>query len=65
MAMVQIKKVIKIGGSMAIILPCQWAKQKVKPRQEMVVIGDGELRIFPVHHKDGEVEHEAEGTPNH
>ena len=45
----QIKKVIKIGGSLAIILPAQWAKGKVSPGQEMVVVGNGELHIFPVH----------------
>lgn len=44
-----IKKVIKIGGSLAIILPTQWAKGKVKSGQEMVVVGNGELHIFPVH----------------
>lgn len=51
MATAHIKKVIKIGGSLAIILPSQWAKGKVEPGQEMVVIGDDELRIFPVHSK--------------
>ncbi len=51
MATAHIKKVIKIGGSLAIILPTQWARGKVKPGQEMVVVGNGELRIFPVHSK--------------
>ena len=51
MATAEIKKVIKIGGSMAIILPCKWAKGKVEPGQEMVVIANSELRIFPVHLK--------------
>jgi len=51
MATVYIKKIIKIGGSLAIILPAQWAKGKVEPGQEMVVVGNGELRIFPVHLK--------------
>ena len=51
MATVHIKKVIKIGGSLAIILPTQWAKGKVGPGQEMVVVGNGELRIFPLHLK--------------
>ena len=45
----QIKKVIKIGGSLAIILPAQWTKGKVRPGQEMLVVGNGELRISPVH----------------
>ncbi|MDD5435696.1 MAG: hypothetical protein PH343_09740 [Nitrospira sp.] len=49
MATADIKKVIKIGGSLAIIIPCRWAKGKVKPGQEMVVVGNGELRIFPLH----------------
>lgn len=51
MATAHIKKVIKIGGSLAIILPTQWAKGNVGPGQEMVVVGNGELRIFPVHLK--------------
>ena len=51
MATAYIKKVIKIGGSLAIILPTQWAKGKVEPGQEMVVVGNGELRISPVHLK--------------
>ena len=49
MATAHIKRVISIGGSLAIILPSQWAKGKVEAGQEMVVVGDGELRIFPVH----------------
>jgi antitoxin component of MazEF toxin-antitoxin module len=49
MATAQIKKVIRIGGSMAIILPIEWAKDKVQPGQELVVIANDELRIFPVH----------------
>jgi antitoxin component of MazEF toxin-antitoxin module len=46
-----IKRVLKIGGSLAIILPSQWAKGKVEPGQEMVVVSNGELHIFPVHFK--------------
>ena len=49
MATARIKKVIKIGGSLAIILPNEWMKGKIQPGEEMVVIADGELRIFPVH----------------
>ena len=52
MATVHIKKVIRIGGSLAITLPTQWAKGKVKPGEEMVVVGNGELRIIPVHLKE-------------
>ena len=51
MATAHIKRVIKIGGSLAIILPVEWTKGKVEPGEEMVVIGNGELRIFPVHLK--------------
>jgi antitoxin component of MazEF toxin-antitoxin module len=61
MATADIKRVIKLGGSLAIILPSHWAKGKVKPGQEMVVIANGELRIFPVHEGDGQAQHEAEG----
>ena len=49
MATAHIKKVIKIGGSLAIILPIEWTKGKIEPGEEMVVIGDEDLRIFPVH----------------
>jgi antitoxin component of MazEF toxin-antitoxin module len=55
MATADIKKVIKIGGSLAIILPCKWARGKVKPGTEMVVVANGELRIFPVHLKESAV----------
>ena len=51
MATAHIKKVIKIGGSLAIILPVEWTKGKVEAGEEMVVIGDEDLRIFPVHLK--------------
>ena len=64
MATADIKKVIKIGGSLAIILPCQWAKQRVKAGQEMVVVGNGELRIFPVHEKGGQAQHEEKSESN-
>jgi antitoxin component of MazEF toxin-antitoxin module len=58
MATAHIKKVIRIGGSLAIILPCQWAKGKVKPGEEMVVVGNNELRIFPVHWTASQMEEE-------
>jgi antitoxin component of MazEF toxin-antitoxin module len=51
MATAHIKKVIKIGGSLAIILPTEWTKGNVEAGQEMVVVGNGELHIFPVHAK--------------
>jgi len=56
MATAHIKKSIKIGGSLAIILPCQWAKGKVKLGEEMVVVSNGELRIFPVHLEHSEIQ---------
>ena len=64
MTIAVVKKVIKIGGSLAIILPCQWAKGKVRVGQEMVIVGNGELRIFPVHEKGERAKHEAEGESN-
>jgi antitoxin component of MazEF toxin-antitoxin module len=48
MATASIRKIIRIGGSLAIILPSQWAKGKIKPGDEMVVVSNGELRIIPV-----------------
>jgi hypothetical protein len=51
MASAHIKKVFKIGGSLAIILPIEWTKGKIEPGEEMVLIGDEDLRIFPVHLK--------------
>ncbi len=61
MATTHIKKVIKIGGSLAIILPNKWAKGKVQPGQEMVVVANGELRIFPVHLKVSRQDTKDEG----
>ena len=52
MATAVVKKIVKIGGSMALILPCAWTKGKMQPGDEVVVISNGELRIFPVHPKD-------------
>jgi len=56
MSTAHIKKIIKIGGSLAIVIPSQWAKGKVEAGEEMVVVGNGELRIFPVHLKHNEIE---------
>ena len=70
MATVHIKKVIKIGGSLAIILPSQWAKGKIEPGEEMVVVGNEELRIFPLHQrgrwldKQESSSHEGYGNAN-
>lgn len=56
MEMAHIKKLTKIGGLLAIITPSQWVKGNLKLREEMVVLGNGEPRIFPFHPKDGQVE---------
>lgn len=56
MATAEIKRVLKIGGSLAIILPKSWTKGKVQPGTEMVVVGNGELRIFPVHLNDSQIQ---------
>jgi len=64
MATAHIKRVIRIGGSLAIILPCQWAKGKVTPRQGMVVVRNGELRIFPVHGRSRQAQDEEQRGAN-
>ena len=60
MARADIKRVIKLGGSLAIILPSHWAKGKVRPGQEMVVIANGELSIFPVYEGGGQAQYEVQ-----
>ena len=52
MAIAQIKKVLKIGGSLAVVLPKNWTQGKVKAGEELVLIANGELRLIPVHPKD-------------
>lgn len=52
MALAQVKRVLKLGGSLTIVLPSSW----VKAAKEMVFIGNGELCIFPVHVKDSQVQ---------
>jgi hypothetical protein len=48
-----IKKVIRMGGSMIIVLPVGWAKCHVRPGDEVVVVDDGlELHIRPLHPKE-------------
>ena len=64
MATAHIKKVIKIGGSLAIILPTEWAKGNIEVGQEMVIVGNGELRIFPVSGKGKQVQHEGKDKSN-
>ncbi len=51
MTSAEIKRVLKIGGSLVIVLPRYWTKGRIKAGEEMVVVGNGELRIFPVHLK--------------
>lgn len=60
MTTAHIKKAIKIGGSLAIILPRKWVTGRIEPGQEMIVVANGELRIFPVHEKDELAHNEAE-----
>jgi len=55
MATAEIKRVLKLGGSLAIILPSRWVKGRIKAGEEMVVVGNNELRIFPVHSKESTV----------
>ena len=52
MAIAEVKRVLKLGGSLAIVLPSSWVKDRVKAGEEIVVIGNGELRVIPVHLKE-------------
>jgi len=52
MTTAEIKRVLKLGGSLAIVLPNSWVKGRIKAGEEMVVVGNGELRIFPLHSKE-------------
>ncbi|MBI4329749.1 MAG: AbrB/MazE/SpoVT family DNA-binding domain-containing protein [Chloroflexi bacterium] len=56
MATAEVKRVLKLGGSLAIVLPKTWLKGRIKAGQEMVVVGDGELRIIPVHSNESPVQ---------
>lgn len=55
MATAEIKRVLKLGGSLAIVLPNSWVKGRIKAGEEMIVVGNGELRISPVHPKENTV----------
>ena len=55
MAIAEVKRVLKLGGSLAIVLPSSWVKGGVKAGEEIVVIGNGELRVIPVHLKESAV----------
>ena len=59
-----VKRVIRIGGSLAIILPSKWASGRVKPGQEMIVIGNGELRILPVEDGHMQAQHGTDADSN-
>lgn len=52
MTIAAINKVLKLIGSLAIILLASWAKGRVKAGKEIVVAGNDVLRIFPVHVKE-------------
>jgi len=56
MAIAEVKRVLKLGDSLAIVLPNSWVKGRVKAGEEIVVIGNGELRVIPVHVKDSEIQ---------
>lgn len=64
MTTARIRRVLRIGGSLAIVLPSSWVKGRIKAGEEMVIVENSELRIFPVHEKGAEVEREAEGVSN-
>ncbi len=51
MASASIKRVIRIGGSLSVTLPPAWAKGKVSAGDEVALIGNGELRLMPLHDK--------------
>lgn len=49
MATASIRRVIRIGGSLALTLPPDWAKGKIVAGDEVAVISSKkELRIYPV-----------------
>ncbi|MFC1977906.1 hypothetical protein ACFLWS_06565 [Chloroflexota bacterium] len=60
MVTAQIRKVIKIDDSLAIILPNEWAKGNVRLGQEMVVVSNSQLRIFAAHSKETQLAHKKE-----
>jgi antitoxin component of MazEF toxin-antitoxin module len=48
-----IKRVIRMGGSMIVVLPVGWAKCHVRPGDEVVIVDDGvELHIRPLRSKE-------------
>ena len=49
MAIAEIKRVLKLGGSLAIVIPSHWAKGRLKAGEQVAIVGNGELRIIPIH----------------
>jgi len=50
---VALRKVIKFGNSLCIILPREWIKKHgIKPGDELVVVGGSILRIMPPEEED-------------
>lgn len=66
MTITAVKKIIQIGGSLAITLPKEWAKDHVKPGDEMYIVATDELHIakVPQHRKPiEEIVEEKEEEP--
>lgn len=65
-ASASIRRVIKIGGSLALTLPPEWARKgRLGAGDEVALIANGELRIVPIHAragKTGEATVERDGT---
>jgi antitoxin component of MazEF toxin-antitoxin module len=62
-ATVSIRRVIRIGGSLALTLPPEWARKgRLAAGDEVALIANGELRIVLIHDKPGKAgEVTAEG----
>ncbi len=60
MTITAVKKVIQIGGSVAITLPKEWAKDHVKPGDEMYIVATDELHIAKVPQKAKSLEKKLE-----
>jgi len=57
-----IRRVIRIGGSLAITLPRAWAKGKIVAGDEVALIGNEDLRIFPIHSEVSRQDNKIEDT---
>lgn len=60
MTITAVKKVIRIGGSVAITLPKEWAKDHVKPGDEMYIVATDDLHIAKVPQKTKSSEKKVE-----